>query len=89
MTWWHLVLTVQAVTALVWAYTAFRILFRLRARAVRDSGQMFPGLRSTLRAFGGFLTRPDDAPDRRRLGVLTVALIGLSVLIAVTGGPGR
>jgi hypothetical protein len=86
MTWWHGLLAVQAVTGLVWAFAAFRILFRLRTRAVQDSGQMFPGLRATLRTFAGFLTRPDDAPDRRRLGLLTLAMIALSILIAATGG---
>lgn len=82
-------LAIQAVTGMVWAYTAFRVLFRLRARAVQDTGQPFPGLGATLRAFGGFLTRPDDRPWRWRLGLLTAALVGLSVLVAATGGPGR
>jgi hypothetical protein len=89
MTWWHGLLALQAVTGLVWAFTAFRVLFALRARAVQDSGQMFPGLRATLHSFRGFLTRHEDAPHRRRLGLLTATLLALSALIAATGGAGR
>jgi hypothetical protein len=89
MTWWHLILAVQAVTGLVWAYAAFRILFRLRARAIRESGMIFPGLSVTLRVFRGFLTDPGHGSDRRRLGALTAILLALSVLGAATGGAGR
>ncbi|QYK41364.1 MAG: hypothetical protein KF887_18670 [Paracoccaceae bacterium] len=86
MTLWHALLLAQAAVFVVWAVLAFRILFRLRARAVRDSGRTFPGLGATLRSFRGFVTRPDDRADRTRLVLLTLVLAGLSVAIALTGG---
>lgn len=67
-------LVVQAAVGMLWAVLMFRTLFRLRARAVRDSGQMFPGPGATLRSFAAFLTDPAMAADRRQLGLATLAM---------------
>ena len=83
MTAFHLLLTLQAVIFAVWAVLAFRILFRLRARAVAETGTPFPGLGATLRSLAAFLRLPEHRTDRRRLGALTLALIGLSAAIAL------
>lgn len=80
MTAW---LAAQAVLFAVWAFVAFRILFRLRARAVAESGAAFPGLRATLAAFAGFLREPGFARERRLLAVLTAALLAMSAGLSV------
>ncbi|HMO07338.1 MAG TPA: hypothetical protein PKD10_06775 [Paracoccaceae bacterium] len=49
MTLHYVLLAAQAVGFVVWAFVAFRILFRLRARAVAETGLPFPGLGATLR----------------------------------------
>lgn len=67
-------LALQAGVFAVWAVLAFRTLFRLRARAVVRSGQVFPGLRPTLNAFAGFWRDPGHAADRRAMGWASVAL---------------
>ncbi|MFN3970401.1 MAG: hypothetical protein ACK4L4_03375 [Gemmobacter sp.] len=85
MTLFFALLAAQTVLGLVWAYAAFRILFRLRARAMDDSGQAFPGLSASLRAVHGFLTRPADRRDRLRFGLLTFFLIVVTGGIAILG----
>lgn len=76
-------LGVQGVVFAVWAVLAFRTLFRLRARAVEASGQMFPGLEATLAAFAGFWRDPVHAPDRRAMGWSTLAMVGVMVVNAL------
>ncbi|HMO72097.1 MAG TPA: hypothetical protein PKC84_10735 [Paracoccaceae bacterium] len=83
MTLHYVLLAAQAVVFVVWAFVAFRILFRLRARAGAETGLPFPGVGATLRSLAGFLRRPEDRADRRRLSVLTLALFGLTAGIAV------
>ncbi len=70
-------LAVQAMVFVLWAAAMFRTLFRLRRRAVAESGIAFPGPGATLRSFRAFLTEPEFAADRRRLGWLTAALVAL------------
>lgn len=68
-------LGVQGLIFAVWTFLAFRTLFRLRARAVAASGQMFPGLGATLAAFAGFWRDPVHAPDRRAMGWASLAMV--------------
>ncbi len=70
-------LALQAVVFAVWAWLALRSLFRLRARAVARSGRPFPGLSATLEAFGSWLRAPQFAPERRRLGLVTLLLFAV------------
>jgi hypothetical protein len=80
MTVW---LALQAVLFAGWVLLAFRTLFRLRSRAVAESGTAFPGLRATLAAFAGFLRDPGFARERRLLAVLTAALLAMSAASSV------
>jgi len=75
-------LAVQGVVFAVWAFLAFRTLFRLRARAVAASGQMFPGLGATLAAFAGFWRDPELRADRRAMGWSTAAMVAMIALNA-------
>lgn len=75
-------LAVQGVVFAVWAFLAFRTLFRLRARAVAASGQMFPGLSATLAAFAGFWRDPEHGVDRRAMGWSTAAMVAMIALNA-------
>lgn len=79
MAW--VIIAVQGGLFAVWAWTAFRILFRLSARMRAQSGQMLPGPRRTLQGFALFLRDPDHARDRRVLGLLTLALLASSILV--------
>ena len=76
-------LAIQAGVFVVWTWLAYRSLFRLRAWAVRQDGQPFPGLAATLDAFGDFFRHPRFANDRRQLGLATLALVALSVLLSL------
>lgn len=71
-------MVLQAVVFAIWAFYAFRSVFRLRADAVAATGKPWPGPAASLRAFAGFATLPKYAQDRRRMLVLTLLLLGLS-----------
>ena len=73
-------LAVQAVVFAVWAWLAWRSLFRLRARAVGRTGSAFPGLSATLEAFGAWLREPQFAQDRRQLAQATAMLAVVMVI---------
>lgn len=70
-------LAVQALVFAVWAWLAWRSLFRLRAYAVDRSGHAFPGLSATLEAFNAWLRAPQFAQDRRQLGLASLVLAAL------------
>ena len=74
------VLALQGMVFAVWAFYAFRCLFKLRADAVAASGKLWPGPIASIRAFKGFVTMPKYGRDRRIMLALTVALF---VLIGV------
>lgn len=73
-------LTIQGAVFLIWIFLAFRWLFALRADAVAESGTALPGPGWVLRAFRGGLVDKRYAKDRFWLGILTLALLGLSLL---------
>jgi hypothetical protein len=73
-------LVLQALMFLVWMILAFRWLFALRADAVVASGTTMPGLRQSLRAVRSALTDRRYRTERRRFGLLTLALLGISLL---------
>ena len=75
-----LLLTATGAVFALWAVLAFRVLFRLRARAVERSGTMFPGLGATLAAAEEFARAPGFARDRRRLAGVTAGLFALILL---------
>jgi len=64
----------QGLVFAVWTFWMFRCLFRLRARAVAETGSAFPGPGATLRSFHAFAVRPEFARDRRILLVLTLVM---------------
>ncbi len=79
-------LVLQGVTFALWAVTAFRILFHLRARGEARTGQSFPGPGAFLAALRDWLSDPAEAKWRRDLAALTAMLIALTVLIARSAG---
>lgn len=81
-------LTVQGLVFALWAVVAFRTLFRLRARAVADSGGApFPGLRASLRAFAAFWRHPDHSTDRKALAAVSAALVASMLVTFAVGQP--
>lgn len=73
-------LVLEAILFAFWVVAMFRTLFRLRRDAVAESGRAFPGPGAALDSFAGFFRRADYARDRRRIGMLTLLLLAVSVL---------
>lgn len=73
-------LTIQGAVFLIWIFLAFRWLFALRADAVAESGTALPGPYWALRAFRGGLVDKRYAKNRLWLGILTLALLGSSLI---------
>ena len=73
-------LILQGMLFLAWIFVAFRWLYALRTDATLESGSVFPGPGSTLRAFRGALVDARYANERVLLGILTLALAGSSLL---------
>lgn len=70
----------QGTIFLIWIFLAFRWLFALRADAVAESGTALPGPGWAFRAFRGGLVDKRYAKDRLWLGILTLALLGSSLV---------
>jgi hypothetical protein len=73
-------LVFQGVVFLIWIFLGFRWLFALRADAVAESGATFVALGASLRAFRRGLVDGRYAKDRVRLGILTIALVGATLV---------
>ncbi len=73
-------LGLQAVVFAIWTFLMFRTLFRLRARAVRRSGRMFPGVIDTLEGYRALVLLPEYRSDRRLLLAATLTLFALILL---------
>jgi hypothetical protein len=76
----------QGVVFVLWTIHAFRCLFKLRARAVAETGSPWPGTAVTLRSFGAFVTASEYQRDRRILLGLTVVLFALIGVVALVSG---
>jgi hypothetical protein len=76
------ILGIQSIVFAVWGYWAFRCLFLIRARAVKETGLILPGMGATLRAFRAFAVLPEHRRDKVILLLLTALLWAL---IAVFG----
>ncbi|MGB3278584.1 MAG: hypothetical protein WBA92_05260 [Pseudorhodobacter sp.] len=77
-----ILLGVQGLVFVFWTIQMFRCLFRLRARAVAETGQSIPGLAATLRSFRAFLTEDIFRRDRIILAALTILLFALIGAVA-------
>lgn len=80
------ILGLQGVAFVAWTIQMFRCLFRLRARAVAQSGKLWPGPIVTLRSFKAFVTEPEYQRDRRILAALTAVLLVLISAVALVSG---
>ncbi len=75
-----MLLVFQGVVFLIWMFLAFRWLFALRADAVAASGTVLPGPGWAFRAFRSGLVDKRYAMDRFWLGILTLVLLGSSLV---------
>lgn len=75
-------LGIQGIVFAVWGFWAFRSLFRLRARAVAETGRGLPGMGATLRAFRAFLVLPEYRREKVVLLLLTALLWALPLVFA-------
>ena len=76
------ILVAQGVVFAIWAFVAFRALFRLFALLRYRSGEALPGLATSLTAPKVFLTDHAFRKDRRCLGLLTLLLVVLAAIAA-------
>lgn len=75
-----MLLVFQGVVFLIWMFLAFRWLFALRADAVAASGTVLPGPSWAFRVFRSGLVDKRYATDRFWLGILTLVLLGSSLV---------
>lgn len=79
-------LVAQGVVFLLWTVQIFAVLFHIRARAQKVTGQVFPGPLTALRMMAEWGTDPDQRGPRLRLIVLTLLLLAISAIWATTLG---
>jgi hypothetical protein len=73
----------QGLVFAVWAFWAFRCLFRMRAWAVAETGRSLPGTRAALRAFRFFATQPQFRRDKGIFLLLTGLLLSLTAMFGI------
>lgn len=76
------ILAAQGFVFVIWAYLAFRAMFRVFALLRYRSGEAVPGLATSLAAPRVFLTDHAFRQDRRWLGLLTLLLVVLAAIYA-------
>lgn len=77
-----LLLGLVGVVFAVWAFLAFRSLFRLAGLLRERSGKMIPGVAETLSAPRIFLTDHLFRQDRKYLGLMTLLMLVLTAVLA-------
>jgi hypothetical protein len=83
MTFW---LVLQLLAFAAWVLVALRYMLRVRARAARlAGGRILPGIGATFDAFRQAATDPAFAADRRRLILMTLAVLGLAAAPILLG----
>lgn len=81
------VLAIQSVIFVYWAFLMFRTIFGLRKRIAARTGAAIPGPFETLKEYKTFLTAPDDRKARNQLGIATL-LVFVSIAVSTYfGGP--
>ncbi len=73
------VLAAQGAVFALWAFVAFRALFRLLGVMQAQSGQSVPGFRALIKAPLVFWHEPSFAHDRRLMAWLTLILLALTL----------
>jgi hypothetical protein len=76
------ILAAQGFVLVIWAYIAFRTLFRVMALLRYRSGEAIPGLATVFSAPAVFSTDHAFRRERRWLGLLTLLLLVLAALSA-------
>lgn len=71
---------------LMWAIAMFSTLFGMRRRAMERTGKGWPGPIDTLKEWGIWLRDPAFRAERNRLLLMTVCVLSLSALTAVSMG---
>ncbi len=70
---------------LVWAFTAYRILFRFRARNSDETGEMVPGTGGMMKQIGVWWRSPEDRSERNTFLFLTFVLVVMVLTPVLTG----
>ncbi len=78
------ILAVQGGLFLLWAFVAFRLLFQLRRRGADKTGRTFPGPLTLVDVTRDWLNDPDCRGQRIGFAVLTLVLVIVSALQAIT-----
>jgi hypothetical protein len=73
---------------LMWAFSMFRTLFTLRSKAITRTGKTMPGPVDTLHEIGIWIRDPAARSERRQLLIMTIMVIMLSSLAALSVSSG-
>ena len=73
-----ILLVLQGVLFILWAFLMFRALFGIRRRHSEATGQMWVGPIAAFGVYGAYLKDPAHTPEKRRI------LLVLCLLFAVT-----
>lgn len=79
-------LVLQGLVFAVWAFLLFSVLFKLRARAEKETGKPFPGPGTALRQWGKWFRAPEDRRERNTLLFLTLVLLAMTAMTALSAG---
>ena len=81
-----LILTI--VVFAMWAFSMFRLIFAVRARAVARTGKAWPGPRDTLQEWRNWLRDPAFKQERRQALAMTAAVLLLNFMFSLSlSGP--
>jgi len=75
-----MVLTAQGGLFLLWAIAMFQMLFGIQRRYRDQTGRMWIGPVAVWGVFRNYLRNPSHAWERRRLAVLTILLLTVTLL---------
>ncbi|MBL4810936.1 MAG: hypothetical protein JKX69_00935 [Rhodobacteraceae bacterium] len=78
---------IQGLIFVIWARCAFRALFAAQGFAKEISGSSFPGPFDFIKGVRSWLADPSTVKERWFFALSSVALIGVTIAVAATGGP--
>ena len=85
----HLISLVMTIVVFgMWAFSMFRLIFALCARAVARTGKDWPGPVDTLQEWRNWLRDPAFKQERRQIYAMTAAVLLLSYMFSLSlSGP--
>lgn len=83
-----ILIILQGLIFVIWARCAFRALFAAQGFAKEIGGSSFPGPFDFIKGVRRWVADPATKKERWVFVLSSVALIGVTIAVAATGGPG-